>query len=72
MNDAYYSTRLETIEKIHYMEKEVEPLLTICESYERLETQEEVEQRRKEFLEKQQAQQKNKKTGKKVEEVFDE
>lgn len=43
MNDAYYSTRLETIEKIHYMEKEVEPLLTICESYERLETQEEVE-----------------------------
>lgn len=24
MNDDYYSTRLETVEKIHYMEKEVE------------------------------------------------
>ena len=33
------------------MEKEVEQLLTICESYERLETQDEVEMRRKEFIE---------------------
>ncbi|CAD8130613.1 unnamed protein product [Paramecium sonneborni] len=73
MNDDYYSTRLETVEKIHYMEKEVEHQLTICESYERMETQEEVELRRKDFLEKQAAQQKNKKGNKKqVEEVFDE
>ncbi|CAD8164435.1 unnamed protein product [Paramecium pentaurelia] len=73
MNDDYYSTRLETIEKIHFMEKEVEHQLTICESYERMETPEEVELRRKEFLEKQAAQQKNKKGNKKqAEEVFDE
>ncbi|KAM3133078.1 hypothetical protein pb186bvf_014795 [Paramecium bursaria] len=73
-NDDQYSTRIESKEKIAYMQNEIDQSLTICESYERQETHEEFEIRKKEFSDRQAAQaaQKKKGTKKGPEEVFDE
>lgn len=52
-NDDSYSTRVETKEKIDFMLEQIETTFTICESFERVETSDEIEIRRKEFAEKQ-------------------